>query len=98
MIWPFPDSPETISFSTKQVMTGTDPILLVTHDEPEGSWQFIGGPWEKGDLVTVCLRHAMELDQTVAELADLPRGWGAERAGAKEPWRRYPLPPEDEAQ
>ena len=72
------------------------PILLVAHEADDGSWQFIGRKWQPNDLVVICLSHAYSHDPTVGELADLPLGWGANRAAVSEPWRCYPLPPETE--
>jgi hypothetical protein len=66
-----------------------EPILAVFHHSDDGAWSFIGGPWQKSDLVIVCLSHAAEHDPTVVELADLPRGWAARRDGPDEPWERY---------
>lgn len=94
--WPFPDPPEFNVFSTRQVMEREQPILLVAHDEADGAWQFIGGPWQGEDLIVICLEHAVERDPTVRELANLPRGWAAKRGGEGLPWTRYRLPLEED--
>jgi hypothetical protein len=94
--WPFSDAPDLTAFSTRQVMESKEPILLVTHEVSDGAWQFIGGPWQKGDLVALCLRHAVERDPSIRELADLPRGWGATRGAEGESWHRYELPRDED--
>jgi hypothetical protein len=66
-----------------------EPILLVAHEMDDGSWQFIGHEWEADDLVVICLEHAFAKDPSVGLLADLPRGWAAERAHPGAPWTRY---------
>ena len=40
--WPFEDSRNTASITTRQVLDGA-PVLLVTHDDDDGSWQFLCG-------------------------------------------------------
>lgn len=92
--WPFADSPNFASYSTRGVMERGEPILLVAHEAEDGSWQFIGYEADPADLVVVCLEHAVGVDPSVAALADLPLGWAAERESPTAPWRRYELPPE----
>lgn len=94
--WPFTDPPNFRAFSTRGVMERGEAILAVYHEADDGAWQFIGGPWERADLVIVCLSHAVAHDDTVAELADLPRGWGARRPSPAAPWERFQLVDEDE--
>jgi hypothetical protein len=93
--WPFADPPNFASYSTRGVMERGEPILLVAHEADDGAWQFIGYEADPGELVLVCLEHAVGLDASVRDLADLPRGWAAERDGLGAPWRRYELPPEE---
>lgn len=93
--WPFHDAPNFSAFTTRQVMERLEPILVVCHEEDDGAWQFIGGPWEDEDLIIICLEHAVERDPSVRELADLPRGWGARRVGEGAPWVWFEIPPED---
>jgi hypothetical protein len=47
--------------------------------------------------VLVCLHHPIDEDPTLAELADLPLGWYAERDSADEPWHRFENQTEDDA-
>ena len=76
-VWPFDDPPNFTAFSTRQVFESKQPILAVYHDLEDGAWQFHGpGEWQRGDLVVLCLEHALAYDPSVGELADLPRGWG----------------------
>lgn len=94
--WPFADPPNQTSYSTRGVMECGEPILLVAHEEDDGSWQFVGAAWEAEDLVVVCLSHAVDLDRSLRDLADLPRGWVAEREAIGAPWRRYEALPDAE--
>ena len=92
--WAFPDPRNFTSYSTRGVMERGEPILVVAHEPDDGAWQFIGYEYDPNDLVVVCLEHAVEIDPSVNQLADLPRGWGAERVEPGASWRRYELPSE----
>ena len=87
--WQF-DEPENVAVITlRQIVDGGEPILHVTHDSDDGSWQFLG--WENAreeDVKIVALRTIVRLDSTVQELADLPLGWHAWRRTAEQPWQR----------
>jgi len=87
--WQF-DEPENVAVITlRQIVDGGEPILHVTHDSDDGSWQFLG--WEnprEEDVKIVALRTIVRLDSTVQELADLPLGWHAWRRTANQPWQR----------
>jgi len=87
--WLFDQPPNCGVITMRQVLDREEPILLVTHDADDHGWQFIGTTdacVEDGRLV--CLSHMVELDPTICELADLPPGWGAARAGVGMPWVR----------
>jgi hypothetical protein len=79
------------TITTRPVMDGTSWIALVTHDEDDGGWQFIGpeGPLEDETMV-VGLSSVLKRDASIAELADLPLGWRAWRTGPDQPWQREP--------
>ncbi len=88
--WPFADSPNTASITTRQVLEGA-PVLLVTHDADDGSWQFLCGTTnDSEDARVVGLGQMYNRDSTLGELADLPEGWRAFRSAAGLPWNRSP--------
>jgi len=41
--WPFEDMPNTAALTTSDVLEANAPILHVTHDADDGSWQFLPG-------------------------------------------------------
>jgi hypothetical protein len=89
--WPFDDPENVAVLTTRGVMLDHEPIVFVLHDDDDGSWQFLcarGASVERAMLVA--LHEMVQLDATVAELADLPRGWQASRAGPGAPWIRGP--------
>ncbi len=86
--WPFNEGKNRAVFTTKQVLEGTHPILLVSHDT-EGDWQFLCGTTnrpEDGKLVS--LGNIFELHPSVGQLADLPIGWEAVRESEGGTWKR----------
>ena len=83
----------------RQVLDGSEPILLVTHDSEDHGWQFIGSSGaSSADLKIVALEEIVQLDPTVLEVADLEPGWQAVRDSVGNPWMRRLRPPipEDE--
>jgi hypothetical protein len=92
--WPFTDPQDTVVITLDRVLRGDAPLLLVTHDEDDGAWQFLdGGHVFEDDAVPVHLGEMAQFDPGVLELADLPAGWHARRSGPGQPWRRSPGEP-----
>ena len=90
MNWPFEDPPNVMVFTTKTVAFSRQPVLLVTHDDDDGAWQFLPreGAGDEKDAAVVTLRTMIERDPTLAQLADLPLGWRAWRESLDSPWQR----------
>ena len=83
----------------RQVLEGSEPIVLVSHDADDHGWQFIGtSEASMADAKLVCLEEIVHLDPTVLEVADLPPGWQAIRERVGGAWTRHEHPPipEDE--
>lgn len=100
--WPFGDEPRNVAvITTRQVLAGR-PVVRVSHDADDGMWQFLcdspgGADGERptSDGRVVALEQALLLDPTLAELGDLPLGWGATRERPGAPWRWAPNAPDD---
>jgi len=83
----------------RQVLEGSEPILLVTHDADDHGWQFIGtSDASMADTKLVALEEIVKIDPTILEVADLPPGWHAirERVGGAWSRREHPSIPENE--
>ena len=93
--WKFPDPPDTRVYLSETVHKGTEPITYVSHDAEDGAWQFLGDSMSDGGGVISCFHHPIDSDSTLAELADLPLGWYAERGKVGEPWIRKKHPPDE---
>lgn len=95
--WKFPDHPHTGVYLSETVHKGTEPVTYVSHDTEDGAWQFLGDRMsDGGGPVISCFHHPIDNDPTLAELADLPLGWYAEREKPGEPWIRMPHDSEQE--
>jgi len=77
----------------RQVLDGSEPILLVSHDADDHGWQFIGtSNASVEEARVVSLEEIVKLDPTVLEVADLPSGWQAVRERVGGPWTRRQRP------
>jgi hypothetical protein len=77
-------------FTTRRVMEEGLPILDVFHNE-NGDWQFLcGTTTDEEQCRLVCLNDIVQLDSTVSEVAELPRGWQAWREKPGGEWNREP--------
>jgi hypothetical protein len=89
--WPFDDPSDVATITTTKVLDEGHPILLVTHDDDDGAWQFLCGTTnDPEDGRVVGLGCMYERDPSIGELADLPLGWRAWRESPVASWRREP--------
>jgi hypothetical protein len=89
--WPFEDPPNTAALTTSHVLEANAPILLVTHDADDGSWQFLPGrAVSTSEARVVGLGEICVRDPSLLELADLPEGWRAWRERVGTEWQRRP--------
>ena len=93
--WKFSDPPHTGVYLSKTVDDGTEPVTFVSHDAEDGAWQFLGDSMIDSGGVVVCFHHPIDRDPALAELAELPLGWYAERDKVGEPWVRKKRTPDD---
>jgi hypothetical protein len=88
--WPF-DQPRNFGvFCSRGIFEGGLPILLVAR-ESDGSWQFLDGEAVRPEdtPVLVCLEDVYRLDESTAEVANLPKGWIAERPTKGGRWMKF---------
>ncbi len=97
--WPFDQPRHCATFTTRQVLDRSEPILLVSHDADDHGWQFIGSSEvTMADAKLVALGEIVKIDPTVLEVATLRPGYQAMRSAVGEVWtqRKHPPVPEDE--
>ena len=90
--WPFENGgfPSNLGVvAHRSLLAGEGSPRLVTHDR-DGWWQALDGvsPAEPGYAVVACMMCLIDLHPELAQLADLPPGWSAEREAPGTPWLR----------
>ena len=85
--WPFSDPPNTASLANRCVVDKIHPILGVTHDADDGTWQFLCGESHETEPSVVGLGTMLRIDETLASVANLPLGWIASRLRVQDAWR-----------
>lgn len=94
--WPFDQTPTTAAMTTRQVIELNCAIRQVVHYDDDGSWAFLCGTTDQtDDYRLVHMEELVARDNSLLEIADLPRGWAAWRDSEDSPWERYVMPPEE---
>ncbi|MEM8886009.1 MAG: hypothetical protein AAGD14_18235 [Planctomycetota bacterium] len=89
--FPFDQAPDVAAITTVGVLERGLPILLVQHFEDDGSWTFLCGTTDdEDDARVIGMQEVLDIDPTVASIADLPPGWLARRSAVGEEWEREP--------
>ena len=89
--WFFPDPADTAALTTVHVLEKRVPVILVAHDSDDGMWQFLcGTSSDSKDGRIIGLGEMLEIDPSLAEIADLPVGWTARRSAPGQKWHRHP--------
>lgn len=88
----FLDSKEKACFSCSHVVNDNDPILYVSHDN-EGDWQFLCGKEDhtEKNAKIISLYQAVQLDNSLNDLFEMPLGVAAERKTIEDTWTPFKL-------
>lgn len=85
----FKDPPETAVFTTKFVIEKKNTITYISHDEDDGSWQFFSNDdfnnFEEVARI-VSLKNIVDLDPSILEVANMPKGYYATRKNVSDKW------------
>lgn len=78
-------------FTCNHVLDGV-PVLYVTHDT-DGDWQFLCGldNHTEENAKVISLKQIVELDNSLNDLYEMPKGVGAERKSVGEKWVPFKL-------
>ena len=88
MKFPFGEPENTAVITCCHIIEDGADILYVSHDADDGMWQFLcGGTHKQEEARVVSLNEIFMLDNTVAELADMPYGYIAERKCKHSKWK-----------
>ncbi|SFV00461.1 hypothetical protein [Butyrivibrio sp. INlla21] len=87
MKYEFIDDKNTMVITTKNIVSKEKSIMLVSHDEDDGMWEFLEGEEVKEeDAMIISLYEMVSIDPTVNQIADLPLGYIAYRNSGHEDW------------
>lgn len=93
--WLFRDDRDLGVFVTEEVWRGS-PILWVVHDR-DGDWVFGSvSDFDQDTTSLVHLSYVAARHPECADIADLPRGWRAERSSADDDWQREQMDESDD--
>lgn len=88
MKFPFNDAPNTSTIICSHILEQGADILYVSHDEDDGMWQFLcGKSHETTDAKLVSLEEVFALDNSIAQIANMPCGHIAIRRDAASKWK-----------
>ena len=86
----FSDAPSTACFTCKHVVQEGRPVLHVTHDADDGSWQFLcGGDHTEEDAMILSLEQMVKIDPSLNGLHEMPLGIGAFRESTNGEWKPF---------
>ncbi len=89
MDFKFNEDKNTMVITTKSIMQNIKDIVLVSHDEDDGMWEFLDGmDVDEENAVIVSIWEMVCIDNSVNELFDLPIGWIAYRENKNGRWIR----------
>ena len=84
----FKEQGNTMVITTKDIISGLKPILLVSHDIEDGMWEFLDNEeLDENEACIVSLDEILKLDGSLSALHDLPLGWIAYRNNINDPWK-----------
>ena len=85
----FIEDKKTMVITTKSILKCKKDIVVVSHDEDDGMWEFLDGDdVTEEEASIVSLEEIFEIDNSVNELFDLQLGWIAYRENKSSEWIR----------
>jgi hypothetical protein len=86
--WLFAEPRNVAIITTSGIIERKYPILYVSHDADDGSWQFhSGAEINIEEAKVISLSEIVSLDKSLLKLADLPLGWIAVRDREDSCWQ-----------
>lgn len=79
----------TLVITTQNIIKKSAKVLIVSHDEDDGMWEFLDGDMvDENNAAIVSLEEMICMDDSINELFDLPLGWVAYRENIYSEWTR----------
>ena len=71
MEYKFLDDKNTMAITTKGIVSGQRDILLVSHDEDDGMWEFLDGEdVSEENALIVSMSEMVQIDESINKLYD----------------------------
>lgn len=87
MLFRFLEDKNTMVITTKDIIEKKKEIVLVSHDEDDGMWEFLdGADVAEENAAIISLTELVNIDASVNEVSDLPLGWIAYRENKEAHW------------
>lgn len=88
----FSDAEDKAVFTCNHVLEGKKTILYASHDS-DGDWQFLCGQNDhtEANAKIISLKQAVDLDETLNDLYEMPNGVGAEREKLGAKWKPFKI-------
>mgnify|MGYP001284669018 CR=1 FL=1 len=89
----FQEPENTSCFVCSHILDRERPILYVSHDKDDSSWQFLCGHNDhtEDNIRIIGLGQATEIDNSVNDLYEMPKGICAERDNVGDKWTPYKM-------
>jgi len=83
----FSEPENTAVFTCDHVLDKERPVLFASHDN-DGDWQFMCGHDDhtEGNAKLISLKQAVDLDNSINDLYEMPLGYGAQRKSVGAKW------------
>lgn len=92
-IFKFKEPENTACFTCDHVLKRQRPILFASHDDEDGTWQFMCGQNDhtEENAKVISLKQATNIDPTINDLYEMPLGVAAERETIQAPWKPFKM-------
>lgn len=89
----FKEAKNTACFVCNHVLSKERDILFVTHDKDDSSWQFLCGEdgHTENNIKIISISEAVDLDNSINDLFEMPEGIGAERKENGDKWTLFKI-------
>ena len=85
--WTFDQERNVACFTVRQVIENNAPILRVSHDEDDHSWQFLTGDRiSTEDMMIVGMGEIVDRDSSLLTIGTMPPGYTATRVSVDDDW------------
>lgn len=96
-VYKFTEPEKTACITCCHILSESRPVLYVTHDADDGTWQFLCGAehHDESEARVAGLGQVIACDDSLNDLYEMPRGMGAQRSSQVDQWVPFRLKSEE---